>query len=150
MRKSSARPRQFLNRRGASKTSRRLDAFSIGMSIATGLLVVLFVTGYFAVWLQVELPWMTEVGSAVLFWAFIGVLLVGWPLAVRHARKRQRIEDAEAIECARATLAERGVHVERPASPGKGRDRMLLDLPNIRDYRHMPWTNANVKSEDRP
>ncbi len=108
------------------------------MSIATGLLVVLFVTGYFAVWLQVELPWMTEVGSAVLFWAFIGVLFVGCPLVVRHARKRRRIEDAEAIECARATLAERGVYVEHPASPGKGSDRMSMDLQNFRDYRYMP------------
>ena len=134
---------------GKTGRPRRRDPFMTGLVVATALLLVLFVTGYFAVWLEVELPWMTNVGATVLFWAFIGVLFVGWPLAIRRMRKRRRLEDAEAIERARETLAERGVRVERPAAP-VGRDQMSLNLPNVRDYRHMPWTNANVKSEDRP
>ena len=134
---------------GKAGRSRRRDPFMTGLVVATALLALLLVTGYFAVWLEVELPWMTETGATVLFWAFIGVLFVGWPLVIRRARKRRRLEDAEAIERARETLAERGVRVERPAGP-VGRDQMSLNLPNVRDYRHMPWTNANVKSEDRP
>ena len=130
--------------------SRRRDPFAVGLSVATALLVVLFLTGYFAVWLEIEPPWMTEAGLAVLGWATLGLWCVGWPLAVRRARKRRRTDDAEAIERAREKLAGRGVRVERPADPGARRDRMSLDLPNVRDYRHMPWTNGNVKSENRP
>lgn len=120
-----------------------------GMAVATAVLAVLLATGYFAVWLEVELPWTTDVGEAILFWAVLIVMFVGWPLAVRHARNLRRREDAAAIDRAREALAERGVRVERPTGPGRG-DRMALDLPNVRDYRHMPWTNGNVKSEDRP
>ena len=134
---------------GKTGRPRRRDPFMTELVVATALLLVLFVTGYFAVWLEVDLPWMTNVGAAVLFWAFIGVLFVGWPLAVRRARKRRRLKDTEAIERAREALAERGVRVEQPAGP-VGRDHMSLNLPNVRDYRHMPWTNANIKSEDRP
>ena len=136
---------------GKAGRSRRRDPFMTGLVVATALLAFLLVTGYFAVWLEVELPWMTETGATALFWAFIGILFVGWPLAIRRTRKRQRIEDTAAIEHAREALAERGVRVERPSGPVVDRkDRMSLDLPNVRDYRHMPWTNANVKSEDRP
>ena len=129
---------------------RQRDWFAIGLTVATALLAVFLVSGYFAVWLDAELPWMTETGSAVLFCAFIAILFVGWPMAVWRARKRRRIEDAETIGRAGAALAERHVRVDRPAGPAGGRDRMSLDLPNVRDYRHMPWTNGNVKSEDRP
>ena len=135
---------------GKTGRSRRRDPFVSGMVIATALLVVLSVTGYFAVWLQIELPWMTEAGEAVLFWAYFGILFVGWPLAIRRMRKRRRLEDAEAIERAREALAGRGVRVERPTGQVDRGDQMSLNLPNVRDYRHMPWTNANVKSEDRP
>ena len=120
-----------------------------GMTVATAVLVVLFATGYFAVWFEIELPWMTREGMTVLCWAFVAILFVGWPLAVRHARAQRRRETTEEIDRARETLAARGVRVERPAGAGRG-DRMALDLPNVRDYRHMPWTNGNVKSEDRP
>ena len=121
-----------------------------GMIVATAVLVALFATGYFAVWFEAELPWMTDVGMRILCGAAVAVLFVGWPLAVRHARVRRRREDAAAIDRARASLAGRGVRVGRPAGASGGGDRMALDLPNVREYRHMPWTNANVKSEDRP
>lgn len=129
--------------------ARRRDPVMTGMIVATAVLVVLFATGYFAVWLEVELPWTTDVGATILFWAILIVMFVGWPLAVWHARKLRRREDTAAIDRAREALAARGVRVERSAGAERG-DRMSLDLPNVREYRHMPWTNANVKSEDRP
>lgn len=121
-----------------------------GMTVATAVLVALFVTGYFAEWLQVDLPWMTDIGPPILFCVGLIILFIGWPLTVRHARRLRQREDAEAIDRAREALAERGVRVERPAGASGGGDRMSLDLPDVREYRHMPWTNANVKSEDRP
>ena len=134
---------------GSTRPARRRNPVMAGITVATAVLAVLFATGYFAVWFEAELPWMTDVGMRILCGTAVAILFVGWPLAVRHARRRRRREDAAAIDRARETLAGRGVRVGRPADAGRG-DRMSLDLPDVREYRHMPWTNANVKSEDRP
>ena len=134
---------------GGARPSRRGDPVVTGMAVATGTLVALFAIGYFAVWFEAELPWMTPEGMAVLCWAYVAVLFVGWPLAVRHARAQRRCEEAENIGHSREALAARGVRVKRLTGHGRG-NRMALDLPNVRDYRHMPWTNGNVKSENRP